>query len=363
MKLTPMQLFWLIFTFEIGMTLLLTQSPAFAAAKQDAWISYLLAGGASIIITLIAGKLSLLYPHQTFIEYSQTILGKWLGKIVVIPYFIQWFSIMAVTLRGFADIVILTLFRNTPLIMIIILMVVLMIYVTYRGGLEGIARCCEIMGPVIVLMILFSMLLSYNNIDFKRMLPVFADSGLKGIWVGSIPPSAFLSESVALMMLIPFVDKPAKGVKYAVWGVGSVSLLISLVTLEVVMIFGSALPAKLLYPYFDMARYISVMEFLQNVEIIVIVGWLFSVFVKLSVYLFMASYGTSQWLGIVKWHKLIWFVAFAVILLVVMYPNVDAPSIDYIYKFWVPYIMPFNMIAIPLLLLVVGLIRKRRQHV
>src|SRR4051794_41137845 len=63
------------------------------------WISYAISGAAAVAITFVSGKLSLLYPNQTFVEYSQTILGKWLGKLIVIPYFIQLFLAMSVILR------------------------------------------------------------------------------------------------------------------------------------------------------------------------------------------------------------------------------------------------------------------------
>jgi spore germination protein KB len=64
MKISSLQIFWMVAIFEFGMTLLLTQSPAIAAAKQDAWMSLTVAGLAGVGITFVAGKLSLLYPND-----------------------------------------------------------------------------------------------------------------------------------------------------------------------------------------------------------------------------------------------------------------------------------------------------------
>ncbi len=83
MKVSGLQIFWLMFSMEMGMTLLLTLPGAIADTKQDTWISMILASMFAITTTFIATKLSLLYPDLTFIEYSQRILGKWLGKIIV----------------------------------------------------------------------------------------------------------------------------------------------------------------------------------------------------------------------------------------------------------------------------------------
>ena len=43
MKLTGLQIFWIIITFSVGNMMLLTVQPAIATAKHDVWISYLLA--------------------------------------------------------------------------------------------------------------------------------------------------------------------------------------------------------------------------------------------------------------------------------------------------------------------------------
>jgi spore germination protein KB len=362
MKITAKQLFWIITILEIGMTLLLTQSPAVTEAHQDAWISFALAGLAGVGITFVAGKLSLLYPNQTFIEYSQTILGKWLGRIIVIPYMIQLFATMGIILRQSTDFIQMTLFKNTPLIVLISLMLYLMVYVTYKGGIVGIARCSELIGPAIFIVIIITMALSLNNIEWKQILPIYADSGWQGILRGGLAPLSLLGESSLLMMLISFVENPKKGVSSALSGVGIVSFLIMIITIEVIMVFGSGLTARIWFPYFEMVRYISVLEFLQNVEIIVTVVWILSVFIKLSTFLFITSHSLGQLFGLKDSRKLIWFIALSLIPLSLVYRNIDIATIEFPKKFFIPFMLPINMIGIPLLLLIIGTIRKNRKE-
>ncbi|MED4226952.1 endospore germination permease [Neobacillus cucumis] len=363
MKISPKQLFWIIAILDIGMTLLLTQTPAIAAAKQDAWICFAIAGAVSVGLTFIAGKLSLLYPNQTFIEYCQTILGKWLGRIIVIPYFIQLIPTMGIILRESSDFIQMTLFRNTPLLVLILLMIYLMVYITYKGGIEGIARCSEFIGPVIFLVIIFTMLLSLSNIQWKQIFPIYADSGWRKIVEGSFAPVGFLGEANIIMMLLFFTKDPKKGVKITIGGIAMVSFIIMLNTLEVIMVFGSGLASRLWYPYFEMVRYISALEFLQNVEIFLTVIWMLSVFIKLSTFLFVTSHGIGQLFHLKDWRKVIWFIAIALIpLSTSLYPNIDVSSVGYPKRFFIPYVVPINMIVIPMLLLVVGTIRKNRKE-
>jgi spore germination protein KB len=128
------------------------------------------------------------------------------------------------------------------------------------------------------------------------------------------------------------------------------------------MVFGSGLTARIWYPYFEMVRYISVLEFLQNVEIIVTVVWLLSVFIKLSTFLFITTHSLGQLFGLKDSRKLIWFVALAMIPLSLIYRNIDIATIEFPKKIFIPFMLPINMIGTPMLLLIIGTIRKNRKE-
>ncbi|WP_342048363.1 hypothetical protein [Bacillus sp. OTU530] len=57
-----------------------------------------------------------------------------------------------------------------------------------------------------------------------------------------------------------------------------------------------------------------------------------------------------------------WFIAFALIPLSMLYPNSISAAVTYPQKFWIPFILPINIVGIPLLLLIVGTIRKNRKE-
>ena len=141
MKISGLQVFWIIFTFLTGNLFLLTMSTAISFAKQDAWISYMIATAFGILIVWIASKVALLYPHHTLIEYSKLILGKWLGTLIVIIYLFQWYSVIGNILNEFAIVAIKILLPTTPSWLFFLTMLILMVYVLFIGGVEGIGRC------------------------------------------------------------------------------------------------------------------------------------------------------------------------------------------------------------------------------
>ncbi len=359
MKISGYQLFWLIFTMEFGMTALFIVSDPVFLAKQDAWISMILATLISLFITFVAVKLSLLYPEQTFIQYSQSILGKWLGKIILVPYFLMWVSVTGIILREYADFVYLALFSSTPLWIVILIMLGAILYVTYTGGLRSIGRCSEIIGPISVVGVVLILLLSFKDWDWLRLLPVYSNSGFLPIVKGSLTPASFLGESFMVVMLIAFMSKPQRAMISSLFGVAAASVAVLAMTLLVIMVFGPNVSAKFTYPVYSAATYISVMEFIQNVDVLAVLLWIIGIFIKLSLYFFITSYGTAQLFHIKKWKHTIWLIA-PIVFVISLLPRNTNESMNYA-KFWVSVIFPINLIGIPLLLWIIGTIRKKNM--
>ncbi|MCM2532339.1 GerAB/ArcD/ProY family transporter [Neobacillus pocheonensis] len=100
------------------------------------------------------------------------------------------------------------------------------------------------------------------------------------------------------------------------------------------------------------------MEFIQNVDILIVIIWFFSIFVKLALYMFMACYGTAQWFHLKDWRNVIWFLTPISFVMAVSIKNIQIFGQYYDKFYLLPFVFPVNMIGIPLLLLVVGWIRK-----
>ncbi|PFP24866.1 hypothetical protein COJ96_22835 [Bacillus sp. AFS073361] len=360
MKLSALQIFWLMFTFETGNMILITISPTFQVAKQDAWICYCLAGMLGIMIVYVSSKAALLYPGKTLVEYSQLIFGKWFGLLIVAVYLIQWFSVIGDILREFADFTITILLPTTPLWILVLTMLLTLIYVTYSGGIEGIGRCSEVFGPIVFLSVLIMLFLSVSIFNYHNFLPIFSDTGLLPIMKGTLTPLSFLGESVMMLMLLSFMDHPQKGLKSAVLGIAVASGLVSSVVIGVLLILGPEIASKLRHPAFDTVSYVTVMDFIQNLEILAVLVWILSIFIKLSLYFFLANYGTAQLFHIKNWRKMLWFTVPVFFGISVIFPT-PTFSLLYLNKYWINFALPVNMVGIPLLLWLVGSLRKKFQ--
>ncbi|MCJ8008408.1 endospore germination permease [Lederbergia wuyishanensis] len=361
MKLSGLQIFWLIFTFETGNIILLTVGPVMKEANQDIWISYLIASVLGVLIMYIAVKTALLYQKHTLIQYSKLILGKWLGTVMTLFYFVQWYAVAGNILREFTDFTISMLLPKTPSWVFFITMLFLLVYVTFIGGIEGIGRCAEVFGPIIIFSVVILTSFTIKEFDITNLLPIFVDTGLISIWKGALTPLSFLGESAVMMlMLVSFMDKPENAMKSAISGLVCAAIIVSIVAVCVLLVFGPEISGDLRHPAFDLVSYLSVMDFIQNLDIIGMLVWILSVFIKLSVYFFLSCYGTAQLLKIKDWKKVIWIVVIFYFMLAQFVPSISY-TFGYMKTYLVYFVLPINMVGIPLLLWIVGMIRNRKK--
>lgn len=85
-KIESRQFMILVTLFSVGSFLLL---PKFIVeeAKQDAWISVIVLVGLGLLLAWLYKTLGGLFPNMTLVEYSEKILGRWIGKITSFLFF------------------------------------------------------------------------------------------------------------------------------------------------------------------------------------------------------------------------------------------------------------------------------------
>ncbi|NOU98029.1 GerAB/ArcD/ProY family transporter [Paenibacillus sp. LMG 31456] len=360
MALTNRQIFWMMVSMQIIMTILLTTSPAIRIAQQDAWISSVLSTGIGITIAFICGKLCAIFPGQTLIEYSRVLLGKWLGGFIAALYILFWILTLAVILKQFSLFITGTIMPKTPVPVIEILMLIIVLYPTLHG-IGVIARICELTGPIILVGVVGPMFLGINEMEWDRLLPVYSDSGYMVIMKGALPAATFLGDCVMLLMLISFVAYRKHTVRHAVGGVMLSGMLALISVIVSIIMFGPNVAASYPYPMLMIVRSISIGGIIENLDAIVITVWIMSIFTKLALYLFVASYGTSQLLGMKDWRKTVWFIAVVAMIMALIPLNYEEISVIFPRKIAIPYLFPVFMAGGPLFLLILALIKRKKM--
>ncbi|SDW22972.1 endospore germination permease [Paenibacillus sp. CF384] len=361
MNIAERQLFWIMTSTQITMTLLLTTAPTIQIASQDAWISALIATGAGLLIALVCAKTALRFPGMTVILYSDILFGRWIGRAIGFLYMIFWLVLLTVILKQFAFFLSETILPETPMPVIIAMMLAVILYPTLHG-VGVIARCCEVIGPIVMGGVIFPVVLSVNNMELQSIRPFFGDVSVFGILKGSIPTLTFLGDCVLLVMIIAFVKSKGKTVKYAVSGVLVSGLFTMLSIIASLLSFGPMVSQSNNYPLMMLVRAVSLGGIIENLDAIAVTIWIMSVFTKLALYLFISGHGSAQLFGVRNWKRMTWIIACIAYGITLIPLNVVETSIVFPQKIAVRFMLPIFMIGLPLLMWGLAAYRQRTQY-
>lgn len=149
--ITDKQSTYLVIMFLLGTATILIRG---LEAKQDLWLSIILAMLMTLAMCLIYARLHYLFPHKDLFDILKICFGKLIGKIIGLLYI--WFafhlSALILTYNGF---VFTTLhFPETPEIAFNILSVLVGIYAV-KLGIEVLARWGNFFLLILIFIIIF----------------------------------------------------------------------------------------------------------------------------------------------------------------------------------------------------------------
>ncbi|SFS62625.1 endospore germination permease [Paenibacillus sp. BC26] len=359
MKVSGYQMFWLI---SISSMIIFSYLPIRLATEeshQDSWISILLGSMIMMAATWVILRLCQQHKDKTLVNFLKDLLGTVIGKLLVILYFILWFMQMSTITKSLVEFQNLVMLHNTPMIVILLCMLFLIAFVVYKGGITAISRCAEIIGPIFVFTFFAQLVLNPQDMNVKRILPIFVDSGWPHILKGTLYSYNYMVDPSIILMLFFFARNKRSASRAILLGTAVSMIWGVLTTLVLLSITGPFLAAQLVVPVYSLTKFIHILNFVQNIDAIFIPLWLFGAFIKLAIGLFILSYGLSEWTGFKNW-KLISCILTVVLLGVVMYSSQHIELSNMLKNsFLIHFFYPAVFLVIPLMLWAISSIRQR----
>ncbi|HHV79931.1 MAG TPA: endospore germination permease [Firmicutes bacterium] len=326
-------------------------------ARQDAWISLILSIFIGLLVARLIVSLSFRFPDKTLFQYSEEILGRVPGKIVGLLYLWWVLHSNAIAIDEFASLPCVALMPDTPFVAFFIIAIVVAGYAV-RNGLEVLSRYIELITPIGLGLMVSLFCLLTTKVKFERLLPVF-DKGLVSIVKGAAMPSGWMGEIVLFSMFIPYLNKPREACRVAVLSILIIGIFMVSVTVGILLVFGPDVSSSWIFPVFMAIRAISIANFLERVESVVIGIWVFMGFAKIGVLYYAAVLGSAQWLGLKDYRPLVAPVGIVLLGLAFLCPNI-IDLLDFLARAFPPYALIVFELGIPLILLGASLIRGRR---
>ncbi len=357
--MSGVQLFWLVATFDLGMALFVMLAPSVKIAQRDAWLSDVLATLCSMLIMYAIMRVSLRHPDLTMVDYMPVILGKWIGLPLAVLMLSHWTAVTGIIVRQTTDVLITSVYHQTPVWMFVLTIIALAIYASHQGDVQAISRLTFLLGPVIAVALVGPMIANVPNIQFARLLPVYAASGPAKIIAGAVPTYGFLGQAILVGMFTPMVQHPSRMTRYAVAGVAVSGAVLIMGAVMVVGLFGAELPTRMWNPFLDAIRYISIAGVFEKFDAIIVLAWFMSAFIRISAFLYVSAYGWARLFHMRNWRVLLWGLG-VIDAMVALWPhNIVSTFVTWIQTVHEPIAIPVLLTATPLLLWVVSALRGR----
>ncbi|MGG3451018.1 GerAB/ArcD/ProY family transporter [Domibacillus aminovorans] len=355
-KINTRQFTCLAILFVIGDTLLFVPSDVTSIAKQDGWLSAILAAVMGIFLVTLYSFLGKRFPSMNIVDISEKVLSLWVGKIIGVLFVFFALIDSSITIWELGDFMTTKIMPDTPINAILILFLSIIIF-GIHVGVEPLARTAEIIFPWVILLFLILVLSVSPKINLENIQPVLED-GVKPVLRGSLPLIGFYLESVLLLMVLPYVNQTKRITKSFVIGMITGSSFLFIIILLSILVLGSYLTSNSIYPSYALARKISIGSFLQRIEVILAFIWFFTVYFKVTICFYAATAGLAQVFKI-KDHKVLMF---PLALIVYALALITAPSTTYVNQFllsiWWTFTLSYGLF-LPLLLITVAKLRNK----
>ncbi|MGN7941000.1 endospore germination permease [Virgibacillus sp. 6R] len=309
---------------SIGVSLLALPRIASEKAGSGALFVTLLAVILFITSVWICSTLAKRFPKESFLAYSQTIIGKRFGKIAAFMMICFFLFTTSIVLREFGEVLSTSLMQETPISVTILSMLVL-IAITTRNNITTISYFHTYYLPFIVIPIVSIAIIAFKDIDWRHLKPFLGNETTLADFVGgaiSIAGLPFIPITLFIIFVIaPHMVEPKRIVKGALSGSFVAAIMFFLATGITLAVFGAEELKKSMWPMLVLTRMSELpSSILERLDILFLMVWIISAFTTLlSGYLICIEFASQ--LFRLRSHRVLSYLALPLLYALAFYPR------------------------------------------
>lgn len=269
-RITTLQAIVIVVVAIVPSSLFYIPSFVIQIAKQDGWISVLLALAVSLLLAVVIGHTCMKGDRQPLLKWLQGRFGKvistGLGLVLCVYYFVASVAIV----RQFSNFMSEQALMTTPMVMLAGIIVLVSVYIASQG-IESLARVIFVVFLFFMFFVGFNILLIWGQFDFNQFLPII-ESPPADHMEAMLMPLGCLSEISVLLLLTPYLEKPASAIKVAIWGTAISGTIFMCVTMVTIAVFGTKIIGAISYPAFAAIGTVEIGQFIERVDVLIAPG-------------------------------------------------------------------------------------------
>jgi spore germination protein KB len=357
-RITNLQIFMFFSQFLFSTTVGFFITPLVSTAGLMVWISVLFGCALGLYITYLSYRLSMRRPNEFLGQYGHEILGKWIHYPLIYIVISVNLYLAAYILRQFTDFIAQNFLPDTPDWAIATLFGVC-IAQGVRSGPVTIFRSAQGFFLLSIGSIVAFPLFASQQIKFDMAIAFVTNLDMPGAWKGAMMVASLWGEMSFIIYFFPYIKHPEKLMKSLRWAAYTAGVVTLINIFAILFLFGPELTSNMSYPVLELVRYIRVGSFLENLDPLLVIFWLYTMYLKVALFLFVSVSGLTHTIGL-RDHKSFTNLMTATMIFLSLNMFKDAAQLEQIMYSSITALLFFTCM-IPALYLLVDSIRSSRK--
>ena len=300
------------------------------------------------------------YNHDlNIIDINKDIFGKVFGNIINYLIFIIYLVISIFITFSIDNLIVSQFLSETPLIIVTIVFSIVTIY-NLSKGFQSMSRVTFILLFINLFLVVLGFFGLFPTFELSNIKP-FLEHGIKNPFIGGLSLISTNILPILVMLVIPknnIIDKENYTKKLIKYYFIAIIVILSIVLMTIGNL-GIYLSKLFQYPEYFVLKKISLLDFIDRIENIVTIKWIFSRFSTYSIILyFLCKIINNSNDDKVSIKSSIIIIAFITLVVIVLVFNRSTLFNSFSYKYY-PYIT--GSLFIFYILIVIGIYFKKRK--
>lgn len=358
-KVSNIQIRGLMISVIVGIGVLSLPNVLANIAGRDGWISIIISGILMIPMVWIINEIFQRNPGKDYFQIVRSTLGNILFYILMSILVVHLIISLGLTTRNLGELIKAFLLPNTPIEIIILSFIIACSYIaTY--GIDVISRAGYFIYPIIIGTIFILVLACIPTADFKGVLPILKSD------INQLPKAigtSFVSFQgfEILLFSLPYAEDNRKTFKSSLLAILMVTITYLSIFIITLSNFSLKQTQRQVFPVLMLAKQIDLPGyFLENLDGLFMAIWVLIIFGTIGPLLFATSKTLSE-IFRTKGHKYFVLALIPIIYFVSLIPD-NTTELFIVQKKYLTKIGLISIVITPILVFIVGLIRKRLKR-
>lgn len=277
----------LVFVLIIPRLFLSQLADVLQETGQLLWLSMLIYTTVPLLVLFMMVYVMNRVPGD-LVAVCQYLIGKWGAWLIALAYIGMFLGNSALLLRQYAEYTLITALPQVNF-QVVIIWYTITVAIICNLGIEALCRTGYIMLPILVSGLILVFFLAIPFYIVYNLTPWQGNGIMTAMKLGFT--GGGFSLGVLSLVFLSSAFQNAKSIKaIAIYALGGIAMLRILFALVYTMIFGVAVGAEKVVPYFEIARLVYLNQYIQRIEALFISVWVILGLLSICASLYIGLY-------------------------------------------------------------------------